>query len=141
MIIGIIVGIVAFIFIWFIFIYPVWNVWASKKSGEAKLEEAKFAEQVARAEADARLGAAKINKEAAIIEAEAVSEQIAKIGKGLTEHGLYLRWQWIEMMRSRPDGSVIYVPTEANLPILEAGKRKGKDPETEDEETDVSETQ
>ena len=27
------------------------------------------------------------------------------------------------MMEERPESSTIYVPTEANMPILEAGKR------------------
>jgi regulator of protease activity HflC (stomatin/prohibitin superfamily) len=130
-IVMLIVGILA---IWFIFLYPIWSVWASMKSGEAKLEEAKFAEQVARAQADARLSAAKINKEAAIIEAEAVSEQIQKIGKQLTSHDLYLKWQWIKMMEERPEASTIYIPTEAGMPILEAGmKRKKTEVEVEEE--------
>lgn len=35
---------------------------------------------------------------------------------------LLLRWQWIKMMENRA-GQTIYVPTEANLPILEASRR------------------
>jgi selenocysteine lyase/cysteine desulfurase len=74
------------------------------------------------AEAEGRLQAAEMNKKAAIIEAEAVAKQIEVIGNNLQKHDLYLRWQWIKMMEDR-DGSTIYVPTEANLPVLEAGKR------------------
>lgn len=106
--------------IWFIFIYPVWRVWASEKSGEADLAQAHKEQQVQVAKAQGRLDAAELNKKAAVVEAEAVSAQIEKIGKQLTEHDLYLKWQWIKMMEERPDSSVIYVPTEANLPILEA---------------------
>lgn len=108
---------------WFIGIYPVWNVWASKKSGEAQLQEALNAQRIQLAEATARKEAATLNKEAAIIEAEAVSEQIKKIGSELTNHDLFLKWQWIQMMEKRQNNSTIYVPTEAGLPILEAGKR------------------
>jgi len=37
----------------------------------------------------------------------------------------YLRWRYIEMLENTSEGGrdVIYVPTEAGLPILEAGKR------------------
>ncbi len=108
---------------WVLFGYPVWKVWASQKQGEADLQQAHKEQQIQVSKAQGRLDAAKLNKEAAVIEAEAVSAQIEKIGAQLTEHDLYLKWQWIKMMEDRPDSSVIYVPTEANMPILEAGKR------------------
>jgi regulator of protease activity HflC (stomatin/prohibitin superfamily) len=120
--IQIIFGIVAVAFaLWFI---PTYKVWASQKSGEADLAQAHKEQQVQVAKAQGRLDAAKLNKDAAIVEAEAVAAQIEKIGANLTKHDLYLKWQWIKMMEERPESSVIYVPTEANLPILEAGMRK-----------------
>lgn len=108
--------------LWFLIGYPVWNVWASKQQGEADLQQAKNEQKIQIAEAQARLDAATLNKQAAIIEAEAISEQIKRIGQELTAHDLYLRWQWIKMMEER-DGETIYVPTEANIPILEATRR------------------
>jgi hypothetical protein len=78
-------------FIGFLFwFFPVYNVWQSRKSGEASLAEA-----------------------------QAVAESIEKIGSALRSNQGYLRWQWIKMMKER-DGQTVYVPTEANLPILEA---------------------
>lgn len=121
-----IILLVVVIISWFLFGYPIWKVWASEKSGEADLQQAHKEQQIQVSKAQGRLDAAKLNKEAAIIEAEAVSEQITKIGAQLTEHDLYLKWQWIKMMEERPDSSVIYVPTEAGMPILEAGKRTEK---------------
>jgi hypothetical protein len=103
------------------YIFPLWNVWAAHKSGLADLAQAQNEQQCRVAEAKGRRDAANLNKEAAIIEAEAVAAQIASIGKGLTEHDLYLKWQWIKMMEDRT-GSTIYVPTECNLPVLEAGR-------------------
>ena len=125
---------------WFIWGYPVWNVWASKKSGEAQLQEANNEQRIQVSKAQARKEAATLNKESAIIEAEAVSAQIEKIGSGLTKHDLYLKWQWIKMMEERPESSVIYIPTEASMPILEAGRfgsiNRTKDKiEEKDEET------
>lgn len=103
---------------------PRWNVWAAHQEGLADLARANNEQQIQIAQAQSRLKAAEMNKQAAIIEAEAVAEQINKIGSQLTEHDLFLRWQWIKMMEEHDGDSTIYVPTEANLPILEAGKRK-----------------
>lgn len=115
-------------------VLPLWNVWASRLGGQAKLQEANNEQKIQIATAQARLDAAEINKKAAIIEAEAVAQQIEKIGKNLKTHDLYLKWQWIKMMETRPDSSVIYVPTEANIPILEAGRTRSlNENETEDE--------
>ena len=106
--------------LWF---FPVWHVWKSQKSGEADLAEATYEQKIQVAQADGRLSAALKNKQAAIIEAEAVAAQINTIGEGLQRHDLYLRWQWVKMMEeSGAYRETIYVPTEANLPILEAGR-------------------
>ena len=110
-------------FIWFVFLYPIWKVWASQKEGEAALQNAEKEQQIQVSKAKGRLDAAELNKKAAIVEAEAVSAQIEKIGKQLNTHDLYLKWQWIKMMEERPEASTIYIPTEANMPILEATRR------------------
>lgn len=107
---------------WILIGYPTWNVWASRKAGEADLQKAMNEQQIQIAIAQARYDAAELNKKAAIVEAEAVAEQIKRIGDQLTHHDLFLRWQWIKMMENR-EGQTIYVPTEANLPILEASRR------------------
>lgn len=122
-VLAVVLPIAIFGVIWGVFIRPRWNVWASQKQGEADLQQAHKEQQIQVSKAQGRVDAAKLNKEAAIVEAEAVAEQIGKIGATLTEHDLYLRWQWIKMMEER-DGSTIYVPTEANLPILEATRNK-----------------
>jgi hypothetical protein len=100
--------------------YPHWRVWASHQEGLADLQLARNEQQIQIAQAQSRFDAAELNKKAAVIEAQAVALQIEAIGAQLTEHGLYLRWQWIKMMEERPESSTIYVPTEANIPILEA---------------------
>ncbi len=114
-------AIVVLILVWAIAIGPRWNVWASHQRGLADLAQANNEQQIQIAKAKARLDAAQLNKQAAIVEAQAVAAQIEEIGSQLTEHDLYLRWQWIKMMEEGNSGAkVIYVPTEANLPILEA---------------------
>ncbi len=124
---SIVVVVVVLSMIWGIAIGPRWNVWAAHQKGLADLAQANNEQQIQIAKAKARLDAAQLNKQAAIVEAEAVAAQIEAIGSQLTEHDLYLRWQWIKMMEDGNSGaSVIYVPTEANLPILEAARLKAK---------------
>lgn len=120
----ILLGVLTFsaIALWMLVGYPIWNVWASKQAGKAELQHAQNEQMIQIAEAQSRLDAAELNKKAAIIEAEAVAAQIARIGDQLTKHDLFLKWQWIKMMEDR-DGETIYVPTEANLPVLEATRR------------------
>jgi hypothetical protein len=105
--------------------FPIYRVWYAHKRGEADLAKAQNEQQIQVAQAKGRLAAADLNKQSAIIEAEAVSEQISRIGEKLTAHDLYLRWQWIKMMEDRDGGETIYIPTEANIPILEATRRAG----------------
>jgi regulator of protease activity HflC (stomatin/prohibitin superfamily) len=129
---GFVVGVTI---LWVLVGYPHWRVWSSHQRGLADLQQAKNEQQIQIAQAQSRLDAAELNKRAAIIEAEAVAEQIKAIGGELTHHDLYLRWQWIKMMEERPDEgdhSVIYVPTEANLPILEANRLRGKEAQGND---------
>jgi len=104
-------------------IFPIYSVWAAKKRGQASIAEANFAEEVAIAEATARLKAAELNKQAEVIDAEAVAESVKTIGDALKNNDGYLRWQWIKAIADT-DNEIIYVPTEANLPILEAGRNK-----------------
>lgn len=116
-----IIVIIVLMVLWNLVLEPRWNVWYSHQDGLADLAAAKNEQQIQIAKAQSRLDAASLNKQAAIIEAEAVAAQIQAIGSQLTAHDLYLRWQWIKMMEDNGSSAkVIYVPTEANLPILEA---------------------
>lgn len=119
----VVIGIVCLITFWILVGYPRWRVWASHQRGLADLAQANNEQQIQIAKAKARKEAANLNKEAAIIEAQAVSAQIKEIGEQLSSHDLYLRWQWIKMMEENETDKVIYVPTEANLPILEARRK------------------
>lgn len=99
------------------FIYPIYNVWSQGKAGEADLREAEWNRQIAIAEAEAELESASLKKEADIIRAKGIAEANRIISTSLTKD--YITWKWVEGLH---DGSseVIYVPTEANLPILES---------------------
>ncbi len=65
------IAVVIIAFIGFLFwVFPIYNVWASKRSGEADLEQAHYEQQIQVAKANSRLQAAETNKKAAIIEVE-----------------------------------------------------------------------
>jgi regulator of protease activity HflC (stomatin/prohibitin superfamily) len=96
---------------------------ASLKEGEAMLARATNEQRVQVANAEGRLKAATLNRDAELIDAEAVAKSVEIIGKALHDNTGYLQWKWIHMMEERDSGDTIYVPTEAGLPILEAGKR------------------
>lgn len=99
--------------------YQVYNVWSSKKSGEAQLAEASFSRQIAVKEADAKAAAAVELAKAEVIRAHGVAQANKIIGDSLNHNESYLRYLWIQTLDSQ-NNKVIYVPTEANLPILEA---------------------
>ena len=51
------------------------------------------------------------------------SKIVLVVADGLGGPEGYLRYLWIHAMENEK-ATVIYIPTEAGLPILEAGKRK-----------------
>ena len=99
--------------------YKVYGVWASKKYGEAQLAEATYSRQIAVKEADAKAAAAVELAKAEVIRAHGVAQANKIIGDSLNHNESYLRYLWIQTLDSQ-NNKVIYVPTEANLPILEA---------------------
>lgn len=92
--------------------------------GQAKLLEAKNERQVQIEDAKGKLESAKLHAQAEVERAKGVAEANKIIGNSLKGNESYLRYLWIQTL-SNDSNDVIYVPTEANLPILEA-TRKGK---------------
>lgn len=101
---------------------PRYNVWQQGLSGKAELARAEFNRQIKIQEAQAALQAATHLANAEIERAKGVAEANRIIGQSLHNNEAYLRYLWIHNLESGGN-SVIYVPTEAGLPILEAGKR------------------
>jgi len=100
----------------------VYNVWAEKKRGEAELAHAEYNRQIKIYEAKAAEEAARHLCNAEIIRAEGVAKANQIIGNSLKDNEGYLRYLWITGL-DHSNHQVIYVPTEANIPIMEAGKR------------------
>lgn len=101
--------------------YASYKVYLMELEGKAKLAEAEYEKKIIVEEARAKKDAAKMLAEAEIEQARGVAEANAIIGKSLENNESYLRYLWIKGLQ---DGTseVIYVPTEANLPILEANR-------------------
>lgn len=101
-------------------VIPQYNVWRSGLSGKAELAKAEWNRQVVIKEANAKRESATALAEAEVIRAEGVAKANKIIGDSLNGNEAYLHYLWINELAAA--GHVIYVPTEANLPILEAGR-------------------
>lgn len=98
-------------------------VWSAKMSGRAELAKAEGNRQIATLEAKAKKESATELSEAEIIRARGVAEANKIIGESLKGNEGYLRYLWIQSLE-HSEGKVIYVPTEAGLPVLEASRLK-----------------
>ena len=102
--------------------YPQYNVWQQGLVGKAALERAMQDRQIKVQEAQAKMDSAVMLAKAEVMRADGVAKANAIIGDSLRNNEAYLRYLWIHNLESGGN-QVIYVPTEAGLPILEAGKR------------------
>lgn len=118
----------------FMFVGPYYRVWSQEKRGQADLAEARFNRQIAVEEADARAESARIESkgrlDAAKFEAQSNEALIDSLG-GDPERLISFR-----MIDQLAKANVVYIPTEAGMPILEAGRsvpRLAAPPRSEDE--------
>ena len=102
-------------------IIPLYNVWQKELSGKAQLREAEWSRRIAVEEAQANLESEKLNAEAEVERARGMAEAIRVEGGQLTE--TYIKYLWVRQ-NTFNDKTTIYIPTEANLPILEANPNK-----------------
>jgi predicted Holliday junction resolvase-like endonuclease len=117
---SIIVAIVVIgLFILWLWAYPQYRVWQQGLAGQAKLREAEYSRRVQVLEAQARLDSEKLNAQSEVVRAEGVAKSNEIISTSIDEQ--YIRYLWVKTL----DGSqsqIIYIPTEAGLPITEAGR-------------------
>ena len=100
-------------------LYSEYSVWSSGKDGQAELQQADWNRQIQVREAHAKMESAKLLAQAEIERAKGVAKANQIIGKSLEGNEAYLRYLWINNLHEGKN-QVIYVPTETNLPILEA---------------------
>ena len=105
----------------FMFIVPILKPWWAEQSGKAELAQAEQNRQIAILEAKAKEESALHLAQAEINRAEGVAKANQIIGDSLKGNEDYLRYLWIvDVAGTNTDKTVVYVPTENNLPILEA---------------------
>lgn len=100
---------------------PYYNVFRQRMSGEAELAQAMYSKQVVVQEAQAKMDSAKLLAQAEIERAKGVAQANTIIGDSLKNNEQYLRYLFVNNLE-HTQNQVIYIPTEANLPILERRK-------------------
>ncbi|WP_339873645.1 hypothetical protein [uncultured Brevundimonas sp.] len=105
---------------------PTYNVYSKQMKGKAAYEEAVQNRRIRVLEAQAALDSAELTARAEIARARGTNEANRIMAESLGGPDNYLRWAYINMLQEtagKGDRSVIYLPTEAGMPILEAGRR------------------
>lgn len=138
-----IIGFLALLF----WAWPHYKVYKQEMDGKAALKEAEWSKQIlieeakakeqaslmqakaritlAQAEGEAKIVQTKAEGQADIERAKAAAEANRIIGASLQNNEAYLRYIWIKGLQDG-NGERIYIPTEAGLPILEAGNGHSK---------------
>ena len=112
------IALVCFIIIaFFLFGVPRYKVWQQEMKGRAELAQAEQNRQIKIEEAKANLEAQKLNAQAEVVRAQGAAEAIKIENGSLTP--TYIQYLWVRQQNSAAN-KVIYIPTEAGLPILEA---------------------
>lgn len=130
-----VVGIVLLIGAWMV-AGPKYRIYKQDLAGQANLrqqewekkiaiEEARAANESATLNAEAKIKIETANAQAEIIRAEGVKKSNEIIQTSLGGPEGYLRYLYLQGLKDteKAGGRIIYVPTEAGLPILEAGQR------------------
>jgi regulator of protease activity HflC (stomatin/prohibitin superfamily) len=104
---------------------PRYNVWQQGLEGQAELARATQNRQIKIQESQAKADAAKYDAEAEITRARGAAKANEIIGQSLKGNEAYLHYLWINALNERAgEQTIVYVPTEANIPIMEAGRSK-----------------
>lgn len=101
---------------------PQYSVYEQRLTGEAELARAEYSRRTSVVEAQAKLDSAKLLNQAEVARADGLALATDRVSKSFGNTDAYLRYLWIQSIE-HDKATVIYVPTEAGLPILEAGKR------------------
>lgn len=110
-------GIVAF-FVVMAFVRPWYNVWSQEMEGKAEFAKAEQNRKIKIEEARANLEAEKLNVQAEIERAKGAAEAIKIENGSITP--TYIQYLWVRQQSDLSDKTVIYIPTESNLPLLES---------------------
>jgi predicted aminopeptidase len=101
--------------------YPPYKVYSQRMEGEAELAKANSSKQVKVQEAIAAEESAQHLANAEVIRARGVAAANKIVADGLGGPEGYLRYLYIQTLENTKN-QIVYIPTEAALPILEAGR-------------------
>ena len=99
---------------------PRYEVYRQNMKGQAEFARAEQNRKIKIEEAKANLEAEKLNAQAEVERAKGAAEAIKIENGSLTP--TYIQYLWVRQQTNLSEKTVIYIPTEANLPILEAGR-------------------
>jgi hypothetical protein len=114
-----IVGVILFIAILGLVGCPRYNVYSQEMSGRAALAEAQSSRQVATLEAKQKMESAQFLAEAEVTRAKGAAQANHILQNSLGGPDGYLRYLTIQAYENT-HAQLIYVPTEAGIPITEA---------------------
>ena len=100
------------------FIRPWYNVWSQEMEGKAEFAKAEQNRKIKIEEARANLDAEKLNAQAEIERAKGAAEAIKIENGSITP--TYIQYLWVRQQSDLSNKTVIYIPTETNLPLLES---------------------
>ena len=117
---GIIIAVVAIVVLiaGMAFVRPWYNVWSQEMEGKDEFAKAEQNRKIKIEEARANLEAEKLNAQAEVERAKGAAEAIRIENGSITP--TYIQYLWVRQQADLSDKTVIYVPTETNLPILES---------------------
>ena len=104
---------------------PTYNVYSKQMAGRAAYEQAVQDRRIRVLEAQAALDSARLTAQAEIERARGTNEANRIMSESLGGPENYLRWAYIHMLQEtagKEGRQTIYIPTEAGVPILEAGR-------------------
>lgn len=103
---------------------PIVGPWVAERQGLAEFKRAEQNRKIKVQESEAKKESAVYLAEAEVIKAKGVAEANAIMSESLGGPEGYLRWKYIEMLEEtgKDSNTIVYIPTEATIPILEAGR-------------------
>jgi hypothetical protein len=106
------------------YIRPKYRVWSQEMEGKAEFAKAEQNRRIKIEEAKANLEAEKLNAQAEVERAKGAAEAIKIENGSITP--TYIQYLWVRQQNANSENKIIYIPTEAGLPILEAGRAAAK---------------
>ena len=107
------------------YIGPKYSVWQQEMAGKAEFAKAEQNRKIKIEEAKANLEAEKLNAQAEIERAKGAAEAIRIENGSITP--AYIQYLWVRQQNANTNNKIIYIPTEAGLPVLEAGRVANKE--------------